>query len=136
MQVSQDRCSLIRSRFLPQKRRWMKNFVLHCNRCTVVTGLFNLNFVHIWKEGTLGTRLISEEVFFVWASKFFCSRPTWEKFPTVQNGLGKRRSLYLIKLVSKRKWTIRKGHTSLLFFHFWSLKLVPIDLGLNSVSGN
>ena len=64
MEASQDRCSLIRCRFLPQKRRRIKNFVLHCNRCTVVTGLFNLNFVHIWKEGTLGTKLISEKSYF------------------------------------------------------------------------
>ena len=31
---------------------------------------------------------------------------------------------------------IRKGHTSFLFFHFWDLKLVPIDSALNSASGN
>ena len=38
----------------------MKKFVLHCNRCTFVTWFFNLNFDRVQKEGTLGTRLISE----------------------------------------------------------------------------
>ena len=47
-------------------------------------------------------------------------------FPTVQNGLEKRKNLYLIKLVSK--WC--------LVFHFWDLKLVPIDSALNSASDN
>ena len=49
---------------------------------------------------------------------------------------GKRKTLYLIKLVSKWKRTIRKGHTTFLIFHFWDLKLVPIVPALNSVSGN
>ena len=31
-------------RFLPLKHRRMKKFVLHCNRCTVVTRFFNLFF--------------------------------------------------------------------------------------------
>ena len=44
-------------RFIPQKLRQMKKFALHCNRCTVVTRFFNLGFVRIQKEGTLGTRL-------------------------------------------------------------------------------
>ena len=30
---------------------------------------------------------------------------------------------------------IRKGHTIFLIFHFWDLKLVPIDSALNSASG-
>ena len=34
-------------RFLPQKHRRMKKFVLHCNGCTVVTRFFNLDFVRI-----------------------------------------------------------------------------------------
>ena len=57
-----------------------------------------------------------------------------KKFPTVENGLGKRTNLYLIKLVSKWKRAIRIGHTSFLLFYFWDLK--SIDLALNSVSGN
>ena len=34
-------------RFLPQKQRRTKKFVLHGNRCTVVTRFFNLDFVRI-----------------------------------------------------------------------------------------
>ena len=34
-------------RFLPQKLRRMKKFVLHCSRCTVVVRFFNLDFVRI-----------------------------------------------------------------------------------------
>ena len=34
-------------RVLPQKYRQMKKFVLHCNRCTVVTQFFNLDFVRM-----------------------------------------------------------------------------------------
>ena len=59
----------------------MKNFVLHCNRCTVVTGLFNLNVARIWKEGTLGTRLISEEVFLSEPANFSVSDRLGRNFP-------------------------------------------------------
>ena len=38
---------VILSRFLPQKHRRTKIFVLHGNRCTVVTRIFNLDFVRI-----------------------------------------------------------------------------------------
>ena len=34
-------------RFLHQKHRLTKKFVLHGNRCTVVTRFFNLDFVRI-----------------------------------------------------------------------------------------
>ena len=44
-------------------------------------------------------------------------------------------NLYLIKLFSKFKMAIRKGHMSFLLFHFWDLKLVPIGSALNSASG-
>ena len=57
-------------------------------------------------------------------------------FPTVPNGLEKSYKLYLIKLVSKYKWAIRKEHTSFFLFYFWDLKLVPIDSALNFVSQN
>ena len=40
----------------------MKKFVVHCNRCTVVTRFFGLDFVRILKEGTLGTRLLSKNL--------------------------------------------------------------------------
>ena len=43
-------------------------------------------------------------------------------------------NFYLIKLVSKWKRTIRKGHTSFLAFYFWDLKLVSIVSALNSTS--
>ena len=33
IEASQDRCFLICCRFLPKKHRWMKKFVLRCNRC-------------------------------------------------------------------------------------------------------
>ena len=55
---------------------------------------------------------------------------------TVQNGPEKRENLYLIKLVSKLKRAIGKGHAAFLIFHFWDLKLAPIDSALNSASGN
>ena len=42
-----NRYSLICRRFLSWKHRWMKKYVLHCNRYTVVTRFFNLNFVRI-----------------------------------------------------------------------------------------
>ena len=47
--------------------------------------------------------------------------------PTVQNCPKKKKNLYLIKLVSKWKRAIRKGHTSFLVFDFWDLTSVPID---------
>ena len=50
-------------RFLLQKHRRMKKFILHCNRFTVVTRYFNLDFVRIKNEGTLGTRLLSKFFF-------------------------------------------------------------------------
>ena len=34
-------------RFLPQRHRRLKKFVLHCTRCTVVTRFFNPDFVRI-----------------------------------------------------------------------------------------
>ena len=34
-------------RFVPQKHRRMKKLVLHCNRYTVVTRFFNLDFARI-----------------------------------------------------------------------------------------
>ena len=34
-------------RFFPQNYRRMNKFVLHCNRCTIVTRFFNLDFVRI-----------------------------------------------------------------------------------------
>ena len=137
MEASQDRCSLICCRFLPQKHKWMKKFVLHCTRYTEVTQLFNVNFVHIKKEGTLGTRLISKKKFFLSESANFSASERLEKnFPILQNGLEKMKNLYLIKLVSKWKRAIRKGHTNFFLFHFWDLILVPIDTALNSASDN
>ena len=48
MEASQDECSLICVDLsLTQKRRRMKKLVLHCNRSTVVTRYFNLDFVLI-----------------------------------------------------------------------------------------
>ena len=37
-------------------------------------------------------------------------------------------------MVSKWKRTIRRGYASYSLFHFWDLKLVPIDSALNFVS--
>ena len=80
----------------------MKKIVLHCNRCTFVTRIFNLNFVRIYKEGSLGTRLINKKkIFFPEPAKFSRSDRLGGNFPAVQNGLEKRKNLYLIKLVSK-----------------------------------
>ena len=55
---------------------------------------------------------------------------------TIQIALEKRKNLYLINLLSKQKMPIRKGQMSFPLFHFWDLKLVPIDLALYSASGN
>ena len=59
MEASEDGCSLIYSRFLSQKHRWMKKIVLDCKRCTIVTRFFILNFVCVYKEGSLGKRLMT-----------------------------------------------------------------------------
>ena len=69
-------------------------------------------------------------------ASFSASSRPGKNFLTAQNGLEKRKNLYLIKLVSKRKRTIRKGGTCFLVFNFGDLKLVPIDLALNFASGN
>ena len=55
-------------------------------------------------------------------------------FRTVENGLERGKNLYLIKLISKGKKAIRKEYTSFLVFHFWDLKIVPINSALNSAS--
>ena len=115
------------SRFLPQKHRWIKKFVLHCNRCTVVSRFFNLNFIGICKEDTLGTRLRSKKKFLSEPANFSASDRLRRNFSTVENGLEKRKNLSLIELVLKWKREIRKGYTSFLLFQFWNLKLVPID---------
>ena len=39
-------------------------------------------------------------------------------------------------MVSKSTRATRKGHTNFLLFHFWDLKLVPINSALNPASGN
>ena len=69
-------------------------------------------------------------------ANFSVSDQLGRNFPTVQNGSEKRKNLYLIKLLSKWKSTITKGHTSVLVFHFWDLELVLIDSALNSASVN
>ena len=69
-------------------------------------------------------------------ANFSASDQLGRNFPTVQNGPEKRKNLYLIKLVSKWKRTIWKGHTSVLVFHFWDLELALIDSALNSASVN
>ena len=77
--------------------RRMKKFVLYCDRCTVVTRFFNLNFVRIY---TLGTRLLSK-IFLSEQVNFSAPGRLGRNFPTVQDGPEKRKNLYLIKLVSK-----------------------------------
>ena len=82
--------------------------------------------------------------FYVWTSQFFSFRLTWKKFsncpklsrnfPTAQNCPKKRKILYLIKLVSKGQGAIRKRHTDFLAFNFGDLKLVSINLELNSAA--
>ena len=83
-------------------------------------------------------------IFYVWTSQFFSFRLTWKKFsncpklsrnfPTAQNCPKKRKILYLIKLVSKGQEAIRKRHTDFLAFNFGDLKLVSINLELNSAA--
>ena len=135
--ASQNGCPVIYRRFVPQNHRWMKKYVLQCNRRTVVARFFNINFVYIKKEDTLETRLISKKTFFCLNQlNILLQIDLGRNFPTVQNGPEKRKNLYSIKFVSKWKRPIRKRHKSFLFFHFWDLKLVPIDSTSNSTSGN
>ena len=76
-----------------------------------------------------------QKVFMSEQANFSASDQLGRNSPTVQNGPEKRKNR-LIKLVSKWKRASRKGDTSFLFFYFWDLKLVPIDLALNFASGN
>ena len=69
-------------------------------------------------------------------ANFSASDRRRRNFPTVHNGPGKRKHLYLINVVSKCKRMIRKGLKIFSVFHFWNLKLVPIDAALNSASDN
>ena len=73
-------------RFLPQKHRRTKKFVLHGNRCTVVTQFFNLDFVRIKNEAKLGTRLLSK-TFLSEQANFSASDRFGRNYLTVQNGL-------------------------------------------------
>ena len=114
-------------RFLPQNHRRMKKFVLHFNRCTVEHGFFTL-ILSVYKRKVPLCPFFSEQ------TNFSTSDRLGRNFPTVQNGPEKRKNLYLIKLVTKWKRAIRKGHTSFLVFHFWDLELVPIHSALNSAS--
>ena len=131
MEASQDVCYLICRKFLLQKHRWRK-FVLHCNRCTAVRRFFNLIFVRIKKEGTLGTGLISKKKI-VWTSQLLWFRLTWKKFLNCAKWSGKEEK----PQVSKWKRATRIGHASFFFFFFfWDLELVPIDSALNPASGH
>ena len=119
-------------RFFPQNCRRMNKFVLHCNKCTIVTRFFNLDFVgrYPWKK-------FAKQIFFVCEQANLSPSDRFRKnFPTVQNGPEKRKNYYLIKLVSKSKREIRKKHTSFLVFHFWDLKFMPNESALNSASDN
>ena len=80
--------------FLPQKLTRMKKFVFRSSRCTVVTQFFNQDF-DPWNE------VAKQKIFLSKQANFYCFRPTWKNFSTVQNGLEKRKNFYLIKLVSK-----------------------------------
>ena len=80
--------------------RRMKKFVLYCDRCTVVTRFFNLDFVRILKEGGLGTRLLNI-IFFLSEQANFSASDRLGDFSIFHNGLEKRKNLYSIKLVSK-----------------------------------
>ena len=110
MEASQDVCYLICRKFLLQKHRWRK-FVLHCNRCTAVRRFFNLIFVRIKKEGTLGTGLISKKKI-VWTSQLLWFRLTWKKFLNCAKWSGKEEK----PQVSKWKRATRIGHASFFFF--------------------
>ena len=76
--------------------------------------------------------MLSKIFFLSEQANFSASDRLGRNFPTVQNDPEIRKSHYLIKLVLKRKRTIRKRHTSFLVYHFWDLNLVPIDSALNS----
>ena len=113
-------------RFLPQKRRRMKKFVLHCWRCTAVTWFFNL-FFSVYKRKVLLEQGCWSKIFLSEQANFSASDRLGRNFITVQNGPEKRKNLYLFKLVSKWKMAIAKVLTSFLVFHFWDLKLVLIE---------
>ena len=81
-------------------------------------------------------QVVKQKIFLSEQANFSASDRLGRNFPTAQNGPEKRKNLYLIKLVSKCKRAIRKGHTSFLVFHFWDLKLMPTDSALNSASSN
>ena len=121
-------------RFLPQKQRRMKKFVLHCNWCTVVTR-FLIKILYVYKRKVPLERGCEAIFFLSEQATFSGSDRRGRNSPAVQNGLEIRPNLYPIKLVLKWKRIIRKGHTSFLVFHFWDLKLRPIDSALNSASG-
>ena len=80
--------------------------------------------------------IVKQKNFVPKQTNFSASDRLVKNFPTVQNGAEERKNIYLIKLVSKWKRAIRKGRTIFLVFHFWDLKLVPIDSALNSASDN
>ena len=103
-------------RFLPQKLRRMK-LVLHCSKCTVVTRFFHLAFVRIQKEGILRTKLVSKMFFLSEQANFFSFRPTWKKFPTVQNAPEKRKNLYL-NWPQNEKERLERGMRASQFFIF------------------
>ena len=76
-------------RFLFQKHGRMKKLVLHCNRCTVVTRFFNLDFVCILKEGTVGTRFLSK-IFFSLNRLVFLLQTSLEEISQLSKVVRKR----------------------------------------------
>ena len=95
----------------------MKKIVLRYNRCALVTVFFNPNFVSIYKKNTLGTWLISKKNNFFCLNQLATSDPLGRNLITAQNGLEKRKNLYLIELGLYEKDTSTSISNSPVFLH-------------------
>ena len=89
-------------KFLPQKLRQMKKFVLHYSRCTVVTR-FKSRFCWYIKGGYPWNKVTKQKGCFFCLKRlfFFASDRLGRNFSTAQNSPEKRKNLYSIKLTSK-----------------------------------
>ena len=84
-----------------QKHIRMKKFILHGNRCIVVTRFFNLDFARHIKGRYPWNEVAEQKNFLSQQASFSASDRLGRNFPTVQNSPEKRKNFYLIKLVSK-----------------------------------
>ena len=103
MEASQYECSLICVDLsLKSMDEWRNLFYIVYNRCNAVTRFLNL-FFSVYKKKVALKRGCERIFFLSEQANFSVSDRLGRNFPTVQNGLEKRKNLYLIKLVSKQK---------------------------------